>query len=153
MLGVNYYTRPGGPRRRLDRRRPGGDDGHGVGDPPSSLGTLLRELHERYRFPRYLVTENGAAMPDTHRRDGRVDDHDRIAYLAAHLAEVHDAIESGVPVEGYFVWSLLDNFEWAHGFAPRFGIDTRSPRARWTASPRPAWSWYAGVTRSNALAG
>ena len=68
------------------------------------------------------ITENGAAFGDVRRHDGSVLDPERQAYLADHLDAVGRAIEDGVPVRGYFVWSLLDNFEWAHGYAKRFGI-------------------------------
>ena len=67
------------------------------------------------------MTENGAAFPDTV-VDGRVDDPRRVAYLESHLKAVADALADGVAVAGYFVWSLLDNFEWAEGYAQRFGL-------------------------------
>jgi beta-glucosidase len=65
-----------------------------------------------------LVTENGAAFPD----EPGGHDPQRVAYLQAHFAAAADALEAGVPLEGYYVWSLLDNFEWAHGFTKRFGL-------------------------------
>jgi beta-glucosidase len=82
------------------------------------------------------VTENGAAFDDVPDEAGFVDDRGRTAYVRAHLGAVLDAIDAGVPVRGYFYWSLLDNFEWAWGYAKRFGIvrvdyDTqvRTPKA------------------------
>ena len=138
VLGVNYYTRQvvrAGDAvvedARHRRQRWAGRSTR------RSFGELLRDLHERYRFPRYLVTENGAAMPDAERRDGRIDDRDRIAYVADHVAGLHGALGAGVPIDGYFVWSLLDNFEWAHGYTPRFGIVEVVPQPS-IASPRPA---------------
>ena len=96
----------------------------------------MRWLHERCRFPRYLITENGAAMDDHPDAAGFVDDQDRIDYLRDHLAVVHELIDEGVPVGGYFAWSLMDNFEWAYGYTQRFGLirvdyDTleRTPKA------------------------
>ena len=68
------------------------------------------------------MTENGAAFPDVRVHDGRVHDPERVAYLASHVDAVARAIADGAPVKGYFVWSLLDNFEWAYGYAKRFGI-------------------------------
>jgi beta-glucosidase len=68
------------------------------------------------------ITENGSAWADTVSDDGRVHDPERVAYLTAHLDAVADAIEGGTDVRGYFAWSLLDNFEWAYGYAKRFGI-------------------------------
>ena len=79
-----------------------------------------------HHFPRYLITENGAAMPDSDVVDGRVIDDDRLEYIAAHLGQVHQAMEDGVPVDGYFAWSLLDNFEWA----PRLRAEVRPRRGR-----------------------
>ncbi len=117
---------------------------------PSALGDLLRDLHEAHNFPRYLITENGAAMPDTDRVDGRVIDHDRLEYIAAHLAHVHQAMEDGVPVEGYFAWSLLDNFEWAHGYGPKFGlvaVDMDTQRR----TPKQSALWFAGVARTGEI--
>lgn len=153
VLGVNYYTRavvaadaavaPRDPNVAITAM---GWEIH-----PASLGDLLRGLHERYRFARYLVTENGAAMPDSSRgADGRVDDQDRIAYLADHLAEVHHAIDAGVPIDGYFVWSLLDNFEWAHGFGPRFGIVEVTPGTL-ERTPKASALWYGEVCRSGVV--
>ena len=68
------------------------------------------------------MTENGAAFGDVRVHDGSVSDPERRDYLAGHLAAVERAIAAGAPVQGYYVWSLLDNFEWADGYAKRFGI-------------------------------
>jgi beta-glucosidase len=152
-LGVNYYT----------RQQVGASPGELAEDPvavtsmgwevhPDSLGRLLRDLHQRYAFPRYRITENGAAMPDHQRPNGVIADDDRIAYLRAHLAQVHGALAEGVPVDGFFVWSLFDNFEWAHGYGPRFGIvevDFRTQRR----TPKQSALWYADVIRAHAGAG
>lgn len=83
------------------------------------------------------VTENGVAYPDPI-RDGEVSDDDRIAFLDAHLRATHDALTHGVDLRGYFYWSLLDNFEWAEGYAKRFGLvhvdfHTQQRSARWYA--------------------
>jgi beta-glucosidase len=89
---------------------------------PPALADLLFRLHRDYAFPALVVTENGAAFDDTWDGADHVRDPERKAYLAAHVAEVARVLERGVPVEGYFVWSLLDNFEWARGYSKRFGI-------------------------------
>ncbi|WP_163277989.1 family 1 glycosylhydrolase, partial [Klebsiella aerogenes] len=68
------------------------------------------------------VTENGGAFKDSAVRDGRVQDDDRTAYLRSHIAALATALQQGVPVAGYMVWSLMDNFEWASGYLKRFGI-------------------------------
>ena len=89
---------------------------------PTGLEELLIRLHADHPGLPLMITENGAAFPTTVDADGRVRDADRIAYLEGHIAAVRRAIAAGVDVRGYFVWSLLDNFEWAHGYSKRFGI-------------------------------
>jgi beta-glucosidase len=92
---------------------------------PEGLTRLLVRLHEEYAGPAGValhVTENGAAFEDVADAHGFVDDPERTAYLRSHLGAVLDAVEAGVPVQGYFYWSLLDNFEWAWGYSKRFGI-------------------------------
>jgi beta-glucosidase len=110
---------------------------------PESLGFFLRRMHRDFTrgLPLY-VTENGMAAPDR-LVDGKVQDDDRIDYLAAHLAEVAKVASEGVPVRGYFCWSLLDNFEWAFGYGKRFGLVhvdfatlKRTPKASYHALAR-----------------
>ena len=80
---------------------------------PEGLFRLLTRLHDEYDLPPLFITENGAAFADARRHDGSVHDPERIAYLEGHIEALGRAIDAGVPVAGYFVWSLLDNFEWA----------------------------------------
>lgn len=151
LLGVNYYTRifaSADDSFTLPEGTPVNTMGWEIH--PPSLGLVLRELHDRYSFPRYLITENGAPMPDRVRVDGRVADDDRLAYIRDHLIELHGAMADGVPVEGYLVWSLLDNFEWAWGYGPRFGIvevdfDTQE------RIPKKSALWLAQVAASNRI--
>ena len=90
---------------------------------PESFTDLLLDLTERYpNLPPIYITENGSAEHDVVSPDGRVHDTDRIAYLNDHLHALAAAIRAGVDVRGYFVWSLLDNFEWAMGYGPRMGL-------------------------------
>ena len=89
---------------------------------PDGLHRLLVRVNEEYDVPPLYITENGAAYVDGRRHDGSVDDPERIAYLRAHIDAVGRAIADGVRVDGYFVWSLLDNFEWGHGYSQRFGL-------------------------------
>jgi beta-glucosidase len=89
---------------------------------PQGLHDLLVHLYQQYSIPGIYITENGAAFPDTLSPDGHVHDPLRIQYLHDHLLQGHAAIEEGVPLAGYFVWSLMDNFEWAYGYSRRFGI-------------------------------
>ena len=115
FVGVNYYFREivgrgGFVRVEGVERTDMGWEVH-----PAGLTEVLRRVHEDYGAPLVYVTENGAAFEG-------VDDPPRVRYLETHVAAAADALDAGVPLAGYFVWSLLDNFEWAHGFSKRFGI-------------------------------
>jgi beta-glucosidase len=98
--------------------------GYGWPIVPDGLRELLVGLRERYgdALPPVYVTENGASFPDRPGPDGAVHDEPRIDFLAGHLRAVRAALDAGVDVRGYFVWSLLDNFEWAAGHTQRFGL-------------------------------
>jgi beta-galactosidase len=116
---------------------------------PWGFRNLLRWIDARYNHPEIVVTENGCALPDT--LDGNaVDDDRRIAYLDAYLSACHEAIAQGVNLRGYFVWSLMDNLEWASGLARRFGlcyVDYPSGRR----IPKLSAHWYSQVMRLNTL--
>jgi beta-glucosidase len=88
---------------------------------PAGLGSQLEWIAEVSKLPIY-ITENGCAYEDTVTVDGRVHDPQRVKYLQQHLSVCADLIKKGVPLKGYYVWSLLDNFEWAFGYGKRFGI-------------------------------
>jgi beta-glucosidase len=128
FLGVNYYS------RQVVRAAPGELAGGAqvrVRDAsyttmdwevyPRGLTEILQRVVRDYRPRAIYVTENGASFDDQP-QNGGVSDPARIRYLAEHFAEAAKAIESGVPLQGYFVWSLMDNFEWSHGYTKRFGI-------------------------------
>ncbi len=106
-----------------------------------------RLLFERYKLP-IVVTENGMANCDWVHRDGKVHDPQRIDYLARYLSELKRAIEEGVVVKGYFVWSLMDNFEWAFGYRQRFGI-VHVDYATQKRTPKDSAYWYKEVIASN----
>jgi beta-glucosidase len=89
---------------------------------PQGLSDLLIRIHNDYAPSRIYIGENGAAFSDVRLHDGSVHDPERTAYLRNHVEAVSAALDVGVPVAGYFVWSLLDNFEWAFGYSKRFGI-------------------------------
>ncbi|MEX0426839.1 glycoside hydrolase family 1 protein [Nocardioides sp. DS6] len=117
---------------------------------PEGLTRLLVRLRDDYAVPPVYITENGAAYEDV-LTGGAVHDPERRDYLAQHLRAVHDALEAGVDVRGYFAWSLLDNFEWAYGYGQRFGIvhvdyDTQ------VRTPKDSALWYAEVAATNRLA-
>jgi beta-glucosidase len=174
-LGLNYYSPT--PVRHWTRERPKENaDGHGDSaaspwvaaddvefprrpgpytdmgwtiDPRGLTELLLRLADERPGLS-LLVTENGAAFPDAVGPDGRVADLDRVEYLRAHLAAVHAAIAAGAPVAGYYVWSLMDNFEWAWGYDKRFGI-VHVDYATQQRTPKASAAYYAEVIRANAV--
>jgi beta-glucosidase len=139
------------------------DDGNslgiGFGDPPpgiartsmgwpvqpSAFHETLLEVHKRYRLPIYVL-ENGTACEDKVDEGGKVADQPRIDFLQAYTAAMFEAIEAGADVRGYFVWSLLDNFEWGSGYAQRFGIiyvDYPTQRR----IPKASFHWYARLIR------
>ncbi|WP_406042196.1 GH1 family beta-glucosidase [Micromonospora sp. NBC_00898] len=110
---------------------------------PDGLRDLLVGLRDTYgdRLPPIQVTESGCAYDDVPDADGRVDDPERIAYLDGHLRAVREAIDAGVDVTGYFVWSLLDNWEWAEGFTKRFGL-VHVDYATQTRTPKSSYAWF-----------
>ena len=169
VLGVNYYS-PTLVRAYTGEGEREEADGHGNGavspwpgcediefpqqaGPYTDMGwsidargltELLVRMHREHPGLELLVTENGAAFPDVVGADGSVEDLDRIAYLRDHIQAVADAVAAGAPVRGYFLWSLLDNFEWAYGYAKRFGIvhvdyDTQ------VRTPKASARWYADL--------
>ncbi len=175
LLGVNYYTPTLVSDGRYGPAVPR-NDGHGVSDhspwpgsehvafhqPPgettamrwavdaSGLYDLLTRLRREHPALPLMVTENGAAFDDYISPEGTVNDPRRIAYLHGHLAAVHRAIADGADVRGYFLWSLMDNFEWAYGYSKRFGavyVDFGTQRR----IPKSSAHWYASVARENVL--
>jgi beta-glucosidase len=89
---------------------------------PDGLTNLLSAVYERYDLPPCYITENGACYNMGVEADGKIHDAPRCAYLEDHIGKVADAIDAGIPMRGYFAWSLMDNFEWAEGYEMRFGI-------------------------------
>jgi beta-glucosidase len=88
---------------------------------PPSIYKILHQFNKYKKVKSIIVTENGAAFPDRI-INKQIDDQDRISYLKNYLQEVLKAKQEGVKVDGYFVWTLLDNFEWAEGYFPKFGL-------------------------------
>lgn len=127
FLGVNYYTRVKVSAGTPYDVKAGGLELTDMGWEiyPQGITNLLLELHQAYAhqgLPPLIITENGAAFADTVSADGQVHDAPRVRYLQSHFAAVQAAMQQGVRVDGYFVWSLMDNFEWSSGYAKRFGI-------------------------------
>lgn len=130
FLGVNYYTSaflrdgPGDPPIGVAKVQPP-DAEYTTMDwliYPPGLFDLLQRLTRDYAFPALYLTENGASFDDPPPRDGRVPDPKRQRYLAEHLMQVRRALDAGIDLRGYFIWSLLDNFEWEFGYTKRFGL-------------------------------
>lgn len=147
-LGVNYYFRiRASADNSFDVKQSGApltDMGWEIY--PRGLTELLLALHREYALPPVYITENGAAFRDV-RVDGRVADAPRIAYLRDHIEAVAMARQQGVPVAGYFVWSLLDNFEWSSGYARRFGI-VHVDYATQQRTPKDSALWYRDLLRA-----
>jgi beta-glucosidase len=146
FLGVNYYTRSV-VRAGANGGEPEAVEADGVERTamgwevyPDGLYELLRRLRDEYELPPLYVTENGAAYAD-HRENGSVDDPQRISYVERHLAAIERAIADGIHVRGYFLWSLLDNFEWAFGYSRRFGI-VYVDYETLERVPKASYHWY-----------
>ena len=159
VLAINYYTRsllaydpralPLQTRRVIPPGAPLTAMGWEVY--PEGLYQVLTRVHADYAPTRILVTENGAAYDDEV-VDGHVDDPDREAFLREHLLQAYRAVEDGVPLAGYFAWSLLDNFEWAWGYGKRFGV-IHVDYATQERIVKRSGRWYSEVTRENRVVG
>lgn len=150
-LGVNYYNPAGigapseGNPLPFDMRLIEGYPRTYFGWPvvPEALRDLLVSLRHRYgvALPPIHITENGCACDDAVGPDGRCADPDRVSYLDAHVTAMADAMATGVDVRGYYVWSLLDNFEWAEGYTKRFGL-VHVDFATQARTPKSSFAWY-----------
>lgn len=172
VLGINYYStnllamsdRPQFPQSTEASTAPGASDvdwlptegphtDMGWNIDPDGLHDLLVRVHDNYPEVPLMVTENGMACKDqlVVNDDGSksVHDADRIDYLQRHLAAARRAMSEGVPLTGYFVWSLLDNFEWYFGYAKRFGI-TYVDYATQERIPKDSFLWYRNFIASRA---
>jgi beta-glucosidase len=160
FLGINYYSTVaigfsarGGflKNSRVEISSPGmGKTSVDWGINPPGLTAVLESIRDRYGNPPVYITENGTALDDTPDSKGFVEDWGRVEYLRCHLRAVHDAIGRGCDVRGYYVWSLMDNFEWAHGYEPRFGI-VRTDYKTMRRIPKRSALWYKEVIRQNGV--
>ena len=167
FLGVNYYMRHTvvgkGKNSKLPTAMRFADIGAetvlppgiettamGWGIEPDGLTELLVRLKEEYTGLPIYITENGVALDDYADPEGEIRDEGRIAFLESHFRAAHGSIERGVNLAGYFVWSFLDNFEWAEGYSKRFGIvHVDYPSQRRT--PKTSAHWYSEVIEHNGL--
>jgi beta-glucosidase len=150
FVGLNYYTaleiREGADETEdtgvaPGTRAPEGYTEMGWPNRPEALTAFLQRIHAEYAPASIFITENGASYGDGPDATGRIADVRRIAYLRDHLAAVDAARATGVPVEGYFLWSLLDNFEWTSGYSQRFGI-VWVDHATGRRLPKDSYHWY-----------
>ncbi len=167
VLGINYYrkqivqvSRPGS-LSEPSRAWVGAADVENVstGRPVTQMGweiaadglsEILQRVSREYDAPALYVTENGAAFDDVVADDGAVHDRQRVAYLDSHVRAALDAIAAGVDLRGYFVWTLMDNFEWAWGYGRRFGM-VRVDYASQRRTIKDSGRWFADVARNNVL--
>jgi len=150
FLGVNNYTSPlvaagaNGDRSAIVRREGADHTDMGWEIVPDGLHDLLVRLRDDYGPAAIYVTENGAAFPDVRGHDGSVADQERQGYLEAYIGAAARAMADGVPLRGYFAWSLLDNFEWAWGYWKRFGL-IYIDYATLERVPKGSFYWYRDV--------
>jgi beta-glucosidase len=159
FIGVNYYTAlavaAGHEEEEITWLKPGPNPPAGFTEMgweivPSALTSFLKRIRDDYGATDIRVTENGASYSDGPGPDGRIHDRRRIDFLWSHLSAVADAIDQGVPVTGYFVWSILDNFEWTLGYSQRFGliwVDHETGER----IPKDSLYWYGKVATAHAI--
>ncbi|HVY56862.1 MAG TPA: GH1 family beta-glucosidase [Xanthobacteraceae bacterium] len=156
-FGLNHYspiyakTSLSGPFSFAIAEPPAGVARTGVGWPiqPSAFRDTLLSLHQRYRLPIYVM-ENGLGGPDKPDENGKIFDGQRIDYLKLYTAAMREAISASADVRGYFVWSLLDNFEWNGGYGPRFGlvyVDFATQRRL----PKASFEWFSNLIQGRQL--
>jgi beta-glucosidase len=159
FLGVNYYSRalvredPSALPLRASPAGPGQRPQTAMGWEvyPQGLSKVLLWIKERYANPPVYLTENGAAFDDPVPAGGEVQDRLRVDYLRRHLLAAADVLRNGADLRGYFVWSLLDNFEWAHGYGKRFGL-VHVDFATQRRTPKASARCYADVIQSRGAA-
>jgi beta-glucosidase len=113
-----------------------------------ALRRMLNKINRDYNVPPIYITENGASFQDEVSSDGKVHDPRRLDYLKNHFIQTRLAMQDGVDVRGYMVWSLMDNFEWGHGFTKRFGI-IRVDYETQKRTVKDSGEWYAELIRTN----
>ena len=157
FLGANYYSRavvrydPDFPVIQASQVQPEGSEYSQMWEIyPPGMDELLERLHNEFYSGDIFVTENGIPVPDAPDFDGRVRDYRRIRYLYDHLVQVHKAIQAGVPVKGYLVWSLMDNFEWAFGYTMRFGLIYIDYETMQRTLKESAY-WFSQVAKQNGI--
>jgi beta-galactosidase len=150
-IGINYYFRNVLSKEPIVHPLPGSEYTDMNWEiTPASLGTLLRRISKEFNYPTLYITENGAAFNDEMDASGQVDDLKRTKYLHGHIQQVAQCIEEGINVKGYFAWSLMDNFEWAEGYAKRFGL-VHVDYASQKRTIKNSGKWFANLAARNAI--
>jgi beta-glucosidase len=155
FLGINYYTRAvvkeGNDLFGAENIRPEGE--YTAMDwevYPQGLYDILSRIHHDYNGPDIYITENGAAYDDVRTEDNHIHDKKRTTYLQEHFKAAHQAIQDGIALKGYYVWSFMDNFEWACGYSKRFGL-TYIDYETQERIIKDSGLWYKQVIRNNAF--
>jgi beta-glucosidase len=117
---------------------------------PEVIYWAIRNVSEIWRPRDLYITENGCSANDVVAADGHIEDTDRVMYLRNHLTHLHRAASERYPIKGYFLWSLLDNFEWADGYSKRFGIHYVDFKSQ-VRTPKLSANWYREVIAQNAV--
>lgn len=150
-MGLNYYSRNLVSSSGIINPVPGSEYTEMYWEICApALRRLLNKINNEYDLPPIYITENGAAFPDEVSPDGKIHDERRLDYLCQHFIQTCLAIQDGVDVRGYFVWSLLDNFEWAHGFTKRFGLIYVNYETQ-ERIIKDSGKWYAEVIGKNTI--
>ena len=160
FLGLNYYERTVIHATPGKEMQPGE---HGVWKTspdkmtdmnwevyPDGLFNMLMGLNYSYHPAKFFIAENGAAYTDAPDAKGKINDQRRIDYIDGHLRAIHHAIQAGVPVSGYYVWSFMDNFEWANGYGKTFGL-VHTDYTTQKRTPRASATWYGNAAKRNGL--
>ena len=157
FLGVNYYSRAVIRNEEIDEKNNlprtvdmGPETDFGWEIYPPGIYDLLMRLKNEYNVHNIYITENGCSYGDGPNSKGKINDKRRIEYHQSHLTELKRAMDDGAPCNGYFAWSLLDNFEWAQGFSQRFGliwVDFETLER----IPKDSYYWYKEYISENGL--
>ena len=154
FLGINYYTRTVVKSAPLIQALPVRPSQSAYSQMweiyPEGIYDLLLRVHNDYHHPNLIIAENGIPVPDTLTPAEEIHDQERISYLEAHVRQISRALDAGVPVSGYFVWSLLDNFEWALGYSCRFGL-VHVDFGTQKRTLKDSATWYAKIIRQNGI--
>jgi beta-glucosidase len=122
----------------------------GWGINPEGIYKEVMNVAENYTNPKIMITENGCATPDLPDKNGYVEDYERVRYIRAHLIALHKAIQAGANVTGYYLWSIMDNYEWERGYSQKFGLVRIDPDSL-DRIPKLSASWYSDVIKMNGV--